>query len=126
MRVPPAAWRRPYPARSCSGSGAGRLAGDVPQRHVDGADAERDEAAMAVPVGRATEPVPDAGDVARVRAHHERRQATLDDKSDGQGGFLATGDGLTPADQSIIGLDPNECQVADLAIIVRLRVANGR
>jgi hypothetical protein len=58
--------------------GARRLPGDVPERHVDGADAEGDEAAVADPVGRMAETAPDAHDVTRVASHRQgaRRRST--------------------------------------------------
>src|SRR6185436_12008275 len=51
---------------------ARRLARDVPEGHVDGADAEGHQAAVPVPERRVAEAAPDARDVPRVAAHDER------------------------------------------------------
>ena len=117
--VPPLASEQPVERH------AGGLPGDVPQRHVDRADAERDQPAVAVPVGRVAEPAPDARDVARIPAHDQGRQAALDDEGHRQGRLLAARDGLPPAHQPVVGLDADERQRADLAVIVRFRVTNG-
>src|SRR6185436_16398540 len=100
------------------------LARDVPERHVDGADAERDQPAVAVPERRVAETAPDARDIAGVRAHDQGRQAPLDDERHREGGFLATRDRLAPADEPVVGLDADQRQGADRAVVVRFWVAH--
>src|SRR6185436_8915974 len=80
---------------------------------------------VAIPERRVAQAAPDARDVTWVAAHDHRRQAPLDDEGHGEGGLLAARDRLAPAHEPVVGLDADEGQRADLAVVVRLRIANG-
>src|SRR5262249_52958866 len=70
------------------------LPGDVPQRHVESADAEGDESAVAVPESRIAEPAPETHHVPRIATRDDWRQPALDDERHGERRLLATGDRL--------------------------------
>ena len=95
----------------------------VPQRHVDGADGEGDDPAIAGPVGRLAELRPDRLDIAGIAAHEPRREAPLHDHFHRDGGVFRPGDGLAPADGAAGRLQPDQRDMAGLAVVVRLRIA---
>ena len=102
---------------------AGEMTGEIPERHVDGADGEGDDAAIAGPVGGVAKLGPDRLDVARVAADETLGEAAIDDDLHRQRSVLGTGDRLAPADGAARGLEPDERDMADLAVVVGLGVA---
>ena len=114
----------PPPTQQLVERHAGSLARDVPERHVEGADPERHQTTVAVPVGGVAHLLPRAGDVTRIAAQQQRRQPPLDHESRCQRRLLAAGDGLAPTDQTVVGLDADQRQGAYLAVVIGLRVAH--
>ena len=114
--------RRLPPSRRCSGSPAMRPARSH-KRHVDGADREGHDAAISRPICGLPELRPHRLDVARIAADEARGETAIDDHLHRQRRVIRPGNRLAPADGPARRLQADERDVADLAVIVRLGVA---
>ena len=97
----------------------------IPERDVDRGEREGGDAAP-VPVPPRTLPAlpPQLDVVERVAPDDELGADPLDHRLGRAAGIRPRRDGLAPSDRAVLGLDPAERQMADGAVVVRLRVAD--